>query len=75
MSHSTDIQTLFKTLGLPCPPDSAHGIEVRTPIDASVLARVAVSTDAQVGAAIARAHQRGRPRPDVHLLGRIGPIR
>ena len=58
MSHCTDIETIFKTLGLPPVPVSTDGIEVRTPIDASVLARVAVSTDAQVGAAIARAHQR-----------------
>ena len=57
MNYRTDIQTLFKTLGLP-PPDSADGIEVRTPIDGSPLARVALSTDAQVGAAIARAQAR-----------------
>ena len=57
MNYCTDIQTLFKTLGLP-PPDSADGMEVRTPIDGSPLARVALSTDAQVGAAIARAQAR-----------------
>jgi aldehyde dehydrogenase (NAD+) len=58
MSHCTDIQTIFKTLGLPAAPDSLDGIEVRTPIDGSTLARLAPSTDAQVGAAIARAQQR-----------------
>ena len=58
MSHSTDVQTLFKTLGLAAPPESVEGIEVRTPIDGSPLAHLAVSTDAQVGAAIARAQAR-----------------
>jgi aldehyde dehydrogenase (NAD+) len=57
MSHSTDAQAIFETLGLP-PPDSANGMEVRTPIDGSTLARVAVSTEAQVGAAVARAQAR-----------------
>ena len=58
MSHGTDVQTIFRTLGLPPPPDSAGGMEVRTPIDGSPLARVAVSNEAQVGAAIARAQAR-----------------
>ena len=58
MSHSTDVQTLFKTLGLAAPPESVEGIEVRTPIDGSPLAHLAVSTDPQVDAAIARAQAR-----------------
>ena len=58
MSYCTDIQTLFKTLGLAAPPDSADGMEVRTPLDGSPLARVALSSEAQVGAAIARAQAR-----------------
>ena len=58
MSHSTDIQTIFKTLGLLPPSDSPDGIEVCTPIDGSRLARVAVTSDAQLGAAVTRAHSR-----------------
>jgi aldehyde dehydrogenase (NAD+) len=58
MNHSTDVQALFKSLGLTAPLDSAGGIAVCTPIDGSPLACLAVSTEAQVGAAIARAHKR-----------------
>ncbi len=58
MNYRTDVEAIFTTLGLAPVPDSPNGIAVRTPIDASLLARVAVSSDAQVGAAIARAQQR-----------------
>lgn len=58
MLHGTDVQTIFKTLGLTPPADSADGMEVRTPIDGSTLARVAVSSEAQIGAAIARVQAR-----------------
>ncbi len=58
MTYCTEIKTLFETLGLAAPTDSAGGIAVHTPIDGSLLARVAPSTDAQVGAAIARAQAR-----------------
>ena len=58
MSHRTDIEIIFKTLGLLPPADSPDGIEVCTPIDGSRLARVAVTTDAQAGAVVARAHSR-----------------
>ena len=58
MSHSTDVQTIFKTLGLTPSADNADGMEVRTPIDGCLLARVAVSGEVQVSAAIARAQAR-----------------
>ncbi|WP_296444637.1 aldehyde dehydrogenase family protein [Rhodoferax sp. UBA5149] len=58
MSYTTDVQTIFKALGLVLPSDSPTGLAVHTPIDGSLLARVAVSTAAQASAAIARAHTR-----------------
>jgi len=58
MPYRTDIDAIFKSLGLAAPADSPNGIEVRTPIDGSPLARVAVTSDAQLGAAVARAQTR-----------------
>ncbi len=58
MTHSTDVQAIFKALGLAPPGDSPAGLAVHTPIDASLLARVAVTTEAQIGASIARAQRR-----------------
>ena len=58
MTHTAAIQTIFKSLGLALPSDSPTGLEVHTPIDGSLLARVAVTPDAQISASIARAHAR-----------------
>ena len=58
MPYRTDIDAIFKSLGLAAPVDNPEGIEVRTPIDGSPLARVAVTSDAQLGAAVARAQTR-----------------
>jgi aldehyde dehydrogenase (NAD+) len=58
MSHTTDVQAIFKALDLAPPDHSLTGLVVSTPIDASLLARVAVSTQAQLDAAIARAQTR-----------------
>jgi aldehyde dehydrogenase (NAD+) len=58
MSHSTDVQSIFGALGLAHPGDSPAGLEVHTPIDGSLLARVAPTSDAEANAAIARAHAR-----------------
>ena len=58
MTHAFDVQAIFKALGLAPPSESPTGLAVHTPIDGSLLARVAVTTDAQAGAAIERAHSR-----------------
>jgi aldehyde dehydrogenase (NAD+) len=58
MIYTKDVQIIFKALGLAPPEHDASGLAVCTPIDASLLARVAVSTSALVDAAIARAHSR-----------------
>jgi aldehyde dehydrogenase (NAD+) len=58
MTYTSDVQAIFKALGLPHPGDSPSGLEVCTPIDGSLLARVAVTSDAQASAAIVRAHTR-----------------
>ena len=58
MSYCTEIEAIFNTLGLAAPTESAGGLEVRTPIDGSLLARVALSTEAQVSVFVGRAHQR-----------------
>ena len=57
MSYCTEIEAIFNTLGLAAPTESAGGLEVRTPIDGSLLARVALSTEAQVSVFVGRAHQ------------------
>jgi aldehyde dehydrogenase (NAD+) len=60
MSHANDVASLFQALGLGAAlqDDGAAALEVRTPIDGSVLARLAVTTPAQLGAALDRAHRR-----------------
>ncbi len=58
MQYTTQAQDIFKSLGLAYPTDQADAIEVRTPIDGSRLARVAVTSDADLGAAIARTQTR-----------------
>jgi aldehyde dehydrogenase (NAD+) len=65
MTYCTEIETIFKTLGLAAPTDSVGGIAVHTPIDGSLLARVAVSTDAELQGAIARAQARALRWRDV----------
>ncbi len=58
MSHRIELETIFKTLGLAPPGHSADGLEVCTPIDGSRLASVAIDSEAQVDAAVARAQSR-----------------
>ncbi len=58
MTYSTDVQAIFKTLDLAPPEHNPTGLAVCTPIDASLLVRVAVSTQAQLDTAIARAQTR-----------------
>jgi aldehyde dehydrogenase (NAD+) len=65
MNHTTDVHTIFKALGLALASDCPTGLLVCTPIDGSVLACVAAATDAQVAAAIARAHARSVSWRDV----------
>ena len=58
MTYAHDTASLFKTLGLAPALNSqgAGALEVRTPIDGSVLARVATTTADQLGAALDRSH-------------------
>ncbi|MDP2000306.1 MAG: aldehyde dehydrogenase family protein [Rhodoferax sp.] len=58
MSHLNDVQSIFQALGLNAPADSPAGLEVHTPIDGSLLARVDSTPATQVNTAIERAHQR-----------------
>lgn len=63
MSHANDTFSLLKTMGLDVAPadinsQAAAAIEVHTPIDGSRLARIAVTSPAEVDAALERAHQR-----------------
>jgi aldehyde dehydrogenase (NAD+) len=58
MSHSNDVQSIFQALGLNALTDSPLGLAVHTPIDGSLLARVASTPAALVNASIERAHQR-----------------
>jgi aldehyde dehydrogenase (NAD+) len=58
MPHRNEVEALFKTMGLAPLTDSPSGLDVYTPIDGSLLARVATTSEAQVGAAITRAHNR-----------------
>ena len=65
MTHTTDVHSIFSDLGLPPLIDSPDGLEVRTPIDGSLLTRVAGTTEAQVRMAITRAHHRASSWRDV----------
>ncbi len=58
MQYTTQVQDIFKSLGLEYPKDAVDAMEVCTPIDGSCLARVAITIDSQVSAAVARAHTR-----------------
>jgi aldehyde dehydrogenase (NAD+) len=60
MSHSSDVSSLFKTLGVSADLGSkaSAAIEVVTPIDGSLLARVAIRSAADVDSALNSAHQR-----------------
>ena len=59
MTYANATLAVFKALGLE--PDlystASAALEVRTPIDASLLGRVAVSTPAEVNSALERAQQ------------------
>ncbi|MBK8742672.1 MAG: aldehyde dehydrogenase family protein [Betaproteobacteria bacterium] len=58
MTYTAEVRAIFDALGVPPPGDSPGGLEVRTPLDGSLLARLAVTGDAQTGAAIGRAAAR-----------------
>ncbi|SFB69150.1 aldehyde dehydrogenase (NAD+) [Polaromonas sp. OV174] len=60
MTHANDVSSLLHALGLSADLDSqaAQAIAVHTPIDGSQLARIAVSSPADVDAALGRAQQR-----------------
>jgi aldehyde dehydrogenase (NAD+) len=60
MSHANDVSSIFDALGIAAETQSQalRPLEVCTPIDGSVLARVAMTSPAELGAALDRAHQR-----------------
>ena len=58
MSYRNEVEVLFQTLGLAPLSDSPTGLAVYTPIDGSLLAQVATTSEVQVNAAIARVHSR-----------------
>ena len=58
MKYVTDVQNIFKSLGLECPIESSKGMEVRTPIDGSLLAQVGVTDETQLRTAVERAQTR-----------------
>jgi aldehyde dehydrogenase (NAD+) len=57
MSYCTDIQSIFKSLNLALPPFSAQGIEVNSPVDGRLLAKVTAHTETQISAELFRSHQ------------------
>ncbi|VTU34586.1 L-piperidine-6-carboxylate dehydrogenase [Variovorax sp. PBL-E5] len=60
MTHADDVSSIFQALGIGADTQSrAPGVlEVRTPIDGSVLARIEATSPAALDAALDRAHQR-----------------
>jgi aldehyde dehydrogenase (NAD+) len=58
MMHDTEVRDIFKALGLADPAGGTQGLPMHTPIDGSLLAHIAPSSDAQVQAAITRAQAR-----------------
>ena len=58
MAYRKEVLALFKAMGLEEPAGGPSGLTVHTPIDGSVLARVALSSGAQTGAAVMRANAR-----------------
>ncbi len=58
MKYTTEVQEIFKSLGLEYPSEAGDCIEVRTPIDGSMLASIAVTESVAMGEAIKRAHGR-----------------
>ena len=60
MSHASTVSNLFQSLGfeLDITSDSASALKVYTPVDGSLLACVAVTSPADIEAAISRAHLR-----------------
>src|ERR1700750_1570807 len=60
MTHANDVASIFRALGIEAETQSrAPGaLDVRTPIDGRVLARVGATSPAELGAALERAHQR-----------------
>ena len=57
MSYCTDIQSIFKSLGLALPPVNAQGFEVNSPVDGRLLAKVTAHTEAEISAELSRSHQ------------------
>ncbi len=58
VTYRTEVRDIFKALGLADPADDPQGLPIHTPIDGSLLARFAPSSDAQAAAAITRAQAR-----------------
>jgi len=58
MAYRKEVLALFKAMGLEEPAGGPSGLTVHTPIDGSVLARVALSGGAQTDAAVMRANAR-----------------
>ena len=57
MSYCTDIQSIFKSLGLALPPIHAQGFDVHSPVDGRLLAKVSAQTDAEISSTLSSAHQ------------------
>ena len=59
MTYANDTSRLFQSLGIAAELNSkaGSGLDVRTPIDGSLLARVAMSSPAAVDATLTRAHE------------------
>ena len=58
MTHSTDVRDIFGALGLADPTGGPQGLPMHTPIDGSLLARLAPSSESEAQAAITRAQVR-----------------
>ena len=58
MTRPQQIQSLFKQLAVELAQDEKSGLEVRSPIDGQVLARVRMTPQAEVDAALVRANTR-----------------
>jgi len=56
MSYCTDIESIFKSLGLALPTSNAQGFDVHSPVDGRLLAKVTAHTEAQISAALSSAH-------------------
>ncbi|HXD42145.1 MAG TPA: aldehyde dehydrogenase family protein [Ramlibacter sp.] len=57
MSYASQVSGIFGKLGLEL-PDSPDGVEARSPIDGNFMLAIPAATEAELGAAVARAHSR-----------------